>query len=105
MTDQFGAIAVAGPQSRALLERLGGDIDFGDKALPYPAARIGVLGGMPARVLRVSYSGERAYEIHLPADLALACWEMLLAKGEDLGVIPYGTEAMGILRESFAAAT
>jgi methylglutamate dehydrogenase subunit C len=98
VTDQFGAIAVAGPKSRMLLERLGGDIDFSDKSLPYPAARIGVLGGMPARVLRVSYSGERAYEIHLPADYALACWEMLLAKGEDLGVTPYGTEAMGVLR-------
>jgi glycine cleavage system aminomethyltransferase T/NADPH-dependent 2,4-dienoyl-CoA reductase/sulfur reductase-like enzyme len=98
VTDQFGAIAVAGPQSRTLLERLGGDIDFSDKAFPYPAARIGLIGDLPARLLRVSYSGERAYEIHLPADDALACWEMLLAKGADLGVMPYGTEAMGILR-------
>jgi methylglutamate dehydrogenase subunit C len=98
VSDQFGAIAVAGSKSRTLLERLGGDIDFDDKGFPYPAARIGVLSGLPARVLRVSYSGERAYEIHLSADTALACWEMLLAKGGDLGITPYGTEAMGILR-------
>jgi glycine cleavage system aminomethyltransferase T len=69
-----------------------------DNAFPYAAARIGRLGGLPARVLRVSYSGERAYEIHLRADHALAMWEMLLDKGRDLGVTPYGTEAMGILR-------
>jgi methylglutamate dehydrogenase subunit C len=98
VSDRFGAIAVAGPKSRTLLERLGGDIDFGDEAFPYPAVRVGLLGGLPARVLRVSYSGERAYELHLSGDHALACWEMLLAKGDDLGVTPYGTEAMGILR-------
>jgi heterotetrameric sarcosine oxidase alpha subunit len=98
VSDQFGAIAVAGPKSRTLLERLGGDIDFRDEAFPYPAIRAGTLGGLPARVLRVSYSGERAYEVHLGGDHALACWEMLLAKGADLGVTPYGTEAMGILR-------
>jgi methylglutamate dehydrogenase subunit C len=98
VSDQFGAIAVAGPKSRNLLEKLGGDIDFSDKAFPYPGLRTGFLGGMPARVLRVSYSGERAYEIHLPADHALACWELLLIKGVGLGVTPYGTEAMGVLR-------
>ncbi len=98
VTDQFGAIAVAGPKSRMLLERLGGDIAFSDKAFPYPAVRVGMLGGMPARVLRVSYSGERAYELHLDGDHALACWDMLLERGKDLGVIPYGTEAMGVLR-------
>ncbi len=98
VSDQFGAIAVAGPKSRALLLRLGGDIDLSDKAFPYPSIRTGLLGGIPVRILRVSYSGERAYELHLGAGHALACWEMLLAKGADLGVTPYGTEAMGVLR-------
>ena len=53
---------------------------------------------MPARVLRVSYSGEQAYEVHLGAGHALALWEMLLAKGASLGAAPYGTEAMSVLR-------
>src|SRR5262249_20337810 len=68
------------------------------QAFPYPAIRSGRLGGFPARVLRVSYSGERAYEVHLGAGHALGLWEALLAKGADLGVTPYGTEAMGVLR-------
>jgi sarcosine oxidase subunit alpha len=98
VSDQFGAIAVAGPKSRTLLQRLGGDIDFGDKAFPYPAVRVGLLGGMPARVLRVSYSGERAYELHLGADHMPAMWALLLEEGRELGIAPYGLEAMGIMR-------
>lgn len=98
VSDQFGAIAVAGPKSRVLLERLGGDIDFSDDAFPYAAIRVGVLGGMPARVMSLSYSGERAYEIHSGAGHGLAFWERLLAEGADLDVTPYGTEAMGVLR-------
>jgi methylglutamate dehydrogenase subunit C len=98
VSDQFGAIAIAGPKSRALLERIGGDIDFGDRAFPYPAVRTGHVAGSPARVLRVSYSGEQAYEVHLGAGHARALWEMLLAEGASLGVAPYGTEAMSVLR-------
>ncbi len=46
----------------------------------------------------MSYSGELAYEIHVPADRGLALWEAVLDAGQPFGITPYGTEAMGTLR-------
>ena len=57
-----------------------------------------VIAGVPARVFRITFSGELGYEIHVPADWGLAVWEHLLERGAPRGIIPYGTEAMGILR-------
>ncbi len=94
VSDQFGAIAVAGPESRALLSRLGGAEAFDDAGFPYPSLKIVAFGGVNVRVLRASYSGERAYELHVPAIYALSLWEALLGAGAE----PYGTEAMAILR-------
>ncbi|MDX2265296.1 MAG: 2Fe-2S iron-sulfur cluster-binding protein [Hyphomicrobiales bacterium] len=94
VSDQYGAIAVAGPQSKALLSRLAGEEAFDDAAFPYASIKIIPFGGVSVRVLRMSYSGERAYELHVPADAALSLWEALI----DAGATPYGTEAMAILR-------
>ena len=46
----------------------------------------------------MSYSGELAYEIHVPADRGRAMWEAVIAAGADFGIMPYGTEAMSTLR-------
>jgi sarcosine oxidase subunit alpha len=94
VSDQYGAIAVAGPQSKTLLAGLSSAQAFDDAGFPYPALKVIEFGGVPVRVLRASYSGERAYELHVPADYALSLWEMLIAAG----AAPYGTEAMAILR-------
>ncbi len=56
------------------------------------------LAGIPARIFRVSFSGELSYEINVPADFGLALWERLMAAGEPHGIAPYGTEAMHVLR-------
>ena len=53
---------------------------------------------IPARLFRMSYSGELAYEIHVPADRGRAMWEAVFAAGEKFGLMPYGTEAMSTLR-------
>src|SRR5207237_8816908 len=55
-------------------------------------------GAIPARLFRMSYSGELAYEIHVPADRGRAMWEAVLAAGAPHGIMPYGTEAMSTLR-------
>ena len=55
-------------------------------------------GAIPARLFRISYSGELAYEIHVPADRGRAMWEAVIAAGEPFGLMPYGTEAMSTLR-------
>jgi sarcosine oxidase subunit alpha len=56
------------------------------------------VAGAPARVLRVGFVGERGYEIHVPADRALAVWQALFIQGHDAGLAPFGVEAQRVLR-------
>ncbi len=98
ITDQWAVAAVAGPQSRDLLDNLDSNMEFANQAIPFMAWRDGRIGGIPAQVFRISFSGELAYEVAVPADHGHAMWEMLLAAGEELGVMPYGTEALTTLR-------
>ena len=101
VTEQWAAVAVSGPKSRDVLTRIV-DIDVSNAAFPFLAVgecRVrGAAGPIPARLLRMSYSGELAYEVHVPADRGRALWEAVLAAGEGFGIMPYGTEAMGTLR-------
>jgi sarcosine oxidase subunit alpha len=66
--------------------------------MPFMAWRGGAIGGIPAQVFRISFSGELAYEIAVPADYGPAMWEMLLTAGKDFDLDPYGTEALTTLR-------
>jgi sarcosine oxidase subunit alpha len=97
VTDQWCAIAVAGPKSRDLLARIT-DIDMSNDAFEFMGVRQGTICGAPGRIYRISFSGELAYEVGVPADLGSPVWEALMAAGEDLDVSPYGLEAMSILR-------
>ncbi len=98
VTDLWASTAVAGPLSRALLQAMDGDIDFSNEALPFMGCVEGTLAGMPATVFRISFSGEMGYEVAVAADRGLEMWEALLAAGRPLEVIPYGVEALGLLR-------
>jgi sarcosine oxidase, subunit alpha len=98
VTDQWAAIAVAGPLSRQVLQSAGTGFDCSREAFPFLHLRVGTVAGVPARVLRVSFSGELAYEIYVPADLGRAVWETLMRAGAPHGITPYGTEAMHVLR-------
>ena len=94
VTDQYAAIAVAGPKSRDVMEQLV-DIDISNEAFPFmAAAACRFVGIADARLFRISFSGELAYEINLPADYGQAAWDALLENG--VGV--YGMEALGTLR-------
>jgi sarcosine oxidase subunit alpha len=97
LTEQFAQVAVVGPKARALLEKLGG-MDVSAEALAFMTYREGTLGGFRARVFRISFSGELSYEIAVPASEGLAFWRALHAAGEEFGVMPYGTEALHIMR-------
>ena len=97
VTEQFAQIAVAGPSARHLLEKLGG-MDISAETLPFMAFADGTLGGLPVRVYRISFSGELSYEIATPASFGAELWDKLMAAGADLGVMPYGTEAMHVMR-------
>jgi heterotetrameric sarcosine oxidase alpha subunit len=98
VTEQWATYAVAGPHSRALLERLLHDVDLANEAFPYMAARHLIWEGRTARLFRLSFSGELAYEISVPASAGDALVRALFAAGQDLGVTPYGTEALGVMR-------
>lgn len=97
VTDQWAAIAVAGPGSRDLLTELSG-ADLSRETLPNNHFTHVEIAGVPCRLHRMSYSGELAYEIYVPAKSGRTVWEALLAAGSKCELAPYGTEAMGALR-------
>jgi sarcosine oxidase subunit alpha len=97
VTEQYAQIAVVGPNARKALEKLGG-MDVSAGALGFMDWADGVIGGFNVRIYRISFSGELSFEIAVDAGHAQALWEGLLAAGADLGVMPYGTECLHILR-------
>ena len=99
-TDQWAQFAVAGPRSRDLLRRIvDPETDISNEAFPFMAcAGVTVCGGVAARLFRISFSGELAYEIAVPARYGDAMIRALMAAGEACGVVPYGTEALGVMR-------
>lgn len=98
VTDHWATTAVAGPKSRELLKWLCTDIDFDDAAFPFMSYREGTVAGVRARVMRISFSGERCYEVNVPAAEGLKVWEAIHAAGAPFGITPYGTETMHVLR-------
>jgi sarcosine oxidase subunit alpha len=96
VTDQWAQLAVAGPQARDVLARVIDDgFDISNEAFPYMAAKnVTICGGIPARLFRLSFSGELAYELAVPARYGNA----LAQKLQQAGAVPYGTEALGVMR-------
>lgn len=98
VTDHWATIAIVGPDSRRLLSRVCHDVDLGSGAFPFMSYRTGTVAGVAARIMRISFSGELAFEINVGADYGRAVWEAVWAAGQDLGVAAYGTESMHVLR-------
>ena len=99
VSEQWAQFAVAGPRSRELLQALfGAGLDLSNSAFPYMAAAEVRLGETTARLFRLSFSGELAFEVAVPAQYGLALARALMTAGEPFGVTPYGLEALSILR-------
>jgi sarcosine oxidase subunit alpha len=98
VTEQWATIAVNGPFARRLLAELTADIDLDPTAFPFMSFRDGHVAGIPARVYRISFTGELSYEVNVAPSYALALWQTLMAAGEKYDIAPYGTEAMHVLR-------
>jgi sarcosine oxidase subunit alpha len=99
VTEQWAQYAVAGPKSRDLLQALLGDAcDVSNEAFPYMGCAEFHVGNIPLRLFRVSFSGELAYEIAAPAGYGEALFNALMQAGKALGVTPYGTEALSVMR-------
>ena len=98
-TDAWAQMSVAGPHARKLLERVVDGFDISNEGFPFMAcANLTVCGGLRARLFRISFSGELAYEIAVPARYGNALMARMMQVGADLGATPYGTETLGVLR-------
>ena len=100
VTEQFAQYAVAGPNSRKLLQKvIDSDCDISNEAFPYMGAgEITICGGIPARLFRISFSGELAYEIAVQTRYGDSLMRALMEAGKEFNVVPYGTEALGVMR-------
>jgi sarcosine oxidase subunit alpha len=98
ITEQWAVIAVQGPKSREIIAPLVEGIDMSDEAMPHMSVREGKICGVPTRLFRMSFTGERGFEVNVPADYGQAVWEALWAEGQKHGACAYGTEAMHVLR-------
>lgn len=98
VTDHWSTCALVGPNSRAVLEKLCSDIDLSADAFKFMDCRSGTVAGLPARVFRISFSGELAYEVNVDASYGHYMWEALMKAGAEFDITPYGTETMHVLR-------
>ncbi|MFJ9118760.1 sarcosine oxidase subunit delta family protein [Streptomyces sp. NPDC102394] len=98
VTEQWATVALVGPQSRAVLGSLAPQLAVANEDFPFMAWRETTVAGIEARVCRISFSGELAYEINVSPWHALALWEALYEAGAPYGITPYGTETMHVLR-------
>ncbi len=100
VTDQWAQFSIAGPKTRELLQKIADPSeDLSNEGFPFMAARAVQLGGgLRARLFRISFSGEMAFEISVPARYGEAMASNLMLAGREFGITPYGTEALGVMR-------
>jgi sarcosine oxidase subunit alpha len=99
VSEQWAQFAIAGPRAREVLRKVIDEkFDVGDKALPHLGAREVTVGGVGARLYRLSFSGELAYELAISARYGDALIRAIMTAGEEFGITPYGTEALGVMR-------
>ena len=98
LTEHYANITIAGPRARDLLTEFTDDIDLDSKNFPFMSVREGTIAGVPARVFRISFTGELSYEINVPASYGMSIWTAMMNAGDKYGITPYGTETMHVLR-------
>ena len=98
VTDHYSTIAVVGPNSRRVLQKVGCSIDLEKESFPFMTVRSADLAGLPVQLFRVSFSGELAFEVNIDSNYALHMWRTLMEAGQEFDITPYGTETMHVLR-------
>ncbi len=99
VTEQWTTVAVVGPQSRAVISKIAPELDVSNDAFPFMTFRETTLAsGIPARVCRISFSGELAFEVNVSGWYGAQVWEDIYDAGREFGITPYGTETMHVLR-------
>ena len=98
ITEQWAVVALNGPNARKLIEPFVEGIDLSKEAFPHMAVRVGKIFGVPTRLFRVSFTGELGFEVNVPSRYGLGVWERLIGEGAKYDIVPYGTEALHVLR-------
>jgi methylglutamate dehydrogenase subunit C len=98
VTDQWGGMALAGPNARAILAACVSGTGVDNDALPHMGIVRGRIAEVPVMIARLSFSGERAFEVYAPSGHAQKVWSALMTAGLPHGLVPYGLEALGTLR-------
>jgi sarcosine oxidase subunit alpha len=98
VTEQWAVIAIGGPMARKLLGEVCSDIPLDDASFPHLSFKEGTVAGVPARVFRITFTGDLSYEINVPPSYGLHVWRAFMQAGEKYGITPYGTEALHVLR-------
>jgi len=97
-TEQWAGAAIAGPKSREVLQKLFPSINVSNEGLPFMGYVEGNLFGVNARIFRISFSGELAYEVNVESDNGNYMWKKIMEIGKEFEIQPYGTEALSTLR-------
>jgi sarcosine oxidase subunit alpha len=97
-TEQWATVALQGPNARKLLEPFVEGLDISAAAFPHMAVAECTVAGFPARLFRVSFTGELGFEVNVPSRHGRALWEKLFEAGKAYDIVPYGTEAMHVMR-------
>ena len=98
VTSQWNNATICGPKAREVMAALGTDIDISPKALPFMGFADGTVAGVPARVVRVSFTGELSFVVNVAPRHLAALWDRILAAGAPFGIEPIGSEANHVLR-------
>jgi len=98
VTEQWAVVAVGGPKAAEVVASVVDGCDTIPGNFPFMSFREASVGGVAARVYRISFTGELSYEINVPSSYGLALWERVMAAGVKFGMTAYGTEAMHLLR-------
>ncbi len=97
VTDHWSTMTISGPNSRKLLAELT-DFDLSNENFSFMDWHQCTVAGVPARVFRISFTGELSYEINVQANYGMHVWEKLFEHGKQFNLTPYGTETMHVLR-------
>jgi sarcosine oxidase subunit alpha len=97
VTDHWATITISGPNSRKLLTELT-DADVSNDSFGHMDWKEMTVAGVPARVFRISFTGELSFEINVQANFGLHVWEQVFEHGAKYNITPYGTETMHVLR-------
>ena len=98
VTDQWFTAALVGPNARKVLSRVVEGLQVSNSDFPFMGVRSGKVAGIPARIFRISFSGEISYEINVPTDYGESLWLSLIEAGKPEQLRPNGVESMGVLR-------